>query len=884
MRGTTGEGVEQIMRRLLTTLLPLVLAVTAAADPIVIETPMLRLIIGEDATVQSLMMAGSDVELSRPGMPAAYARTDAVIGATAAAADGQRIVYSFGDSGISATISWEQINGTPVFTLEEITGEPEQLDFVALPLAEGGELICYSHALRRDDGPTVALIGATQQCLIRADSSPRLMATWVSGASTLPLRAAMIAASPDDFPQAVIAVEEMFGIPVGMKAKLSEAARGSYLMISGVAHDTIEQVVDWGQRGGFGSVLFIHGTWGHFGRRYAVPESTFPGGIEQLRAAVDLVHDAGMLAGAHMFSSKQPKSTVLNEGDADPRFYEDLHLTLAEPLSVEGDRIVTTEPPAEWPVTTGTRDIRIGGEMMTYTGIALDEPFGFTGLQRGAYGSRARAHEASAEVAHVKTDESRGIFIIDQTTDLLDEHAADIADTYNAAGFDWIYYDGAEDVHDPRWLTTSNAKMAVIERLDREPALTQAAASSPFSWHLATRTGQRDYFWISPSHKDEVDDAVERSWPRARREMMIADLGWFPLRPTAEHLRAVQVDDVEYLCARALATDSAYSILTSVDNMRRVPNLDALLHLMARYEHHKFAGTFDEALKARIREPHRDWLLIERIGEEPRLVPAREMPYVGGTGHLVRAFTAISAHEGVRTLSLAPVAGPVSVEFSLDPRKLTLTDYRGEPLEVEVLPGARVVVPLRSRAFMHADGISEGEIRMALRRARCTPIKPQMIFRDAGEPTRIEGSFATSAAAEVSFGGTLGGALVPSGLINTETGLSSWAEYEVDIPEAGRWLLWIRAMYADTNSNSFFLWNDDKPEEPIVLGNRIGQYHDWLWEGPVELDLPAGRQTLRIAGREGRALQSPVLDVIALVHEQYSYHPTDGDARAAFAR
>lgn len=875
------------MRRLCL-LLPMLICAGVSAEAAVIDTEMLRLVIMDDATVQSLTVSGSDTELARGGMPAAYARRGGeTFSATSAETDGQRITYSFADSGISAVVSWEGVAGMPIFTLEEIEGGPDQLDFVVLPLAEGGELRCQGHAVAGSDGTGVALIGGTQECLVRGDGTPRLFAGFVAGTSTLPLQAAVLAAPWRDIAEPIMAAEAYFGIPVGMKAKVSEAARGSYLMISGVAHDNIDKVIDWAQRGGMGSILMIHGTWGHFGRRYAVPEATFPGGIDQLRAAVDRIHDAELLAGAHMFSSKQPKSTVLNQGDADPRFCEDMHLTLAAPLSADADRIVTNEPPTDWPVTSGTRDIRIGGELMVYTSLALEEPFGFTGVRRGMYGTDARAHEAGAEIAHVKTDESRGIFIIDQTTDLLDEHAQDIADAYNAAGFDWIYFDGAEDVHDPRWFTTSNAQMAVIEKLNREPAIVQMAASAPFSWHLATRVGQRDYFWVSPSYKDEVDDAVERSWPRARRDLMVADLGWFPLRDGNEHVPPTQVDDVEYLCARALATDSAYSILTSVERMGRVPSLDAILHIMARYEHHKFGGTFGDEVKQQVLQPHRDWMLIERPDQPPRLEAAREIPYVSGTSHLVRAFTTLSAHEGVRTVSLAPVRGHAELEFSLDPRKLTFTDYAGRPLEVEVLPGAQVVVPVRTRVFMHCDGISAGEIRMALRRAQDRALKPAMVFADAGKPVRIEGDFTTAAEAGAeaagAAGGAIGGALLPSANFGVDAGPQHWAEYEFDLPEAGRWLLWIRAKYVDTNSNSFFLWDPDNPEEPIRLGNRIGTYHEWLWEGPVELELPAGRNVLRINGREGKALESPVLDVVALVRDAFFYQPTDGDARAAFA-
>ena len=614
----------------------LLMAATAAvADPIVIETDFVRLEIGEDARLVSLTAPGSAAELGQPGEPIAYAQVgDTTLAATSALAEGASATLVFGDSGVNARLSWSEADGPAVISLDAVTGDPERVDFLSLPMAPGALVFAGAHAMQMAEGGAVAMIPAAQECWVRAGSG-RLIAGVAREVSLGPARMALMAGSGDDIADRMAQAEELFDIPLGIRAKRSEAARGTYLMISGVSADNADRVIDRAQRGGFGSILLLHGTWGHYGRHYAVPENLWPGGAAQLREMVARAHDAGLLVGAHMFSSKVPKSNAwIDEGVVDC-FWEDTALTLAEPLSADAERLVTTEPPTDWPVTTGTRDIRIDGELMTYTELSLEAPFGFTGLARGAYGSPAAAHDAGAEVAHVLTDESRGIFIIDQTTDLLDRHTADIARTYNAADFDWIYFDGAEDVHDPRWWTTSNAQMAVIEKLDREPAIVQMAAGSPFSWHLTTRTGQRDYFWVSMSYKDEIDDAVARAWPRAQRDLAVADLGWFPLRAPSEHVRGTQIDDVEYLCARALATDSAYSILTGVDRMGEVPTLDAMLHVMGRYEHHKFAGTFGEDVKQRLREPRQDFMLIERPGAEPRIVPAREMPYVGGTRWLV---------------------------------------------------------------------------------------------------------------------------------------------------------------------------------------------------------------------------------------------------------
>lgn len=857
------------------------LATAITADSTVLESGSLRLEIDGGGSVISLKAACSDVELARPEGAIASARIgERVVRATAVVAEDGRLTLVFGEEKLRATVSWEARGDLLLLTLEEVTGEVDELNWLHLHNTPGPQILCSRHVLRYETA-TLALVSEQPECLIRGNGgkTPYLMATTHSTLRLAPARVALMGATWDALPDAIQAAEELFSIPLGIKAKRSDAARGSYLMIHGIGQDNIDRVTEWAAAGGFGSILMIHGTWGHFGHRYAVPERTFPDGVAALRSAVDKMHGAGVLAGAHMFSSKVPKGADWNRGKAERRLYQDKFLVLAEPMDETSDRIIVTEPPVGWPVITGTRDIRIGDELMAYTDLYLKTPFGFTGVKRGLYGTHPQSHEANAQVAHVKTDESRGIFILDQNTDLLDQHAQDIADTYNAAGFDWIYFDGAEDVHEPRWYTTSNAELKVIQRLRREPALVQAAAGSPFSWHLTTRVGQRDYFWHSEDPKDEVDDAIARSVPRAQREMMVADLGWFPLRPSTEHVRGTQLDDVEYLAAKAMACGMTYSILTSVTKMEGIVGLDAMLHLMKRYEHHKFAGTFGPQTRAKALAPHQDYMLVELPGKAPRLVRARELPFCAGTGHLVRAMRADPV-DGVWVVSLTPVARRATLEFSFDRQRVEFVDYRGDPWPVEWLPGARVRVPVTTRVLMRVTGGSSN-IRDELRRGRATVMKPTMVAVDAAKPDRVQGGFAAGVQVGTGAPGAISDVIVPTCAMNTDTGRQHWLEYDVRVPKAGRYYLWIRARYYDTNTNSFFLHDPQHPEEPITLGNHIGTYGYFFWDGGVPLELEAGSTALRVVGREARVNESPMLDYIMLVHEDRLYTPIDSDVGPA---
>ena len=116
--------------------------------------------------------------------------------------------------------------------------------------------------------------------------------------------------------------------------------------------------------------------------------------------------------------------------------------------------------------------------------------------------------------------------------------------------------------------------------------------------------------------------------------------------------------------------------------------------------------------------------------------------------------------------------------------------------------------------------------------------------------------------------------------MNMKTGMKHWLEDDVDVPQSGRYYLWIRTRYTDTNSNSFFLQDPEQAGAPIRLGNRIGNYNYFFWDGCVSLDLEAGRTTLRIMGREALPKQSPMLDCMVLVHDDPLYKPDDNEVAA----
>ena len=853
---------------------------SAMAAEIALETDTLRLTLSPDGQVTSLVNKQSGKEYAVAYPLASARKGKARTMARKLSIDRDVLQVTFGSFGIRAQIAVERHPRYLTFHLKAVEGDPEEITFLQLRTAAperatwGGILwfadLCIGIVEREPETRAAYRGGKTGWLSATACADPGIGSHSV----------ALYACAHAQVREVVGEIERAFGIPVGVQAKSNEPNRRSYVM-GAVRGEDVDQLIEYARRGGFGSILMTIGSWASYGQKYRVPERYWPGGLPQLKAAVDKIHAAGMLAGAHMFASKVPKRGEYTAPIPDPRIYKDHFAVLAKEIDGKTDRIVTKEPPKDWPRLPGTRDIHLDDELITYTELSLDKPYGFVGCRRGAYGTQAAAHKAGARMGRPVTDESRGIFIIDQKTDLLDEVAGNIARTYDGAGFDWMYFDGAEDVPPPRWYTTTMAQLGVIRRVKRKPVIVQNAASGPFCWHFVTRRGQRDYFWISMSSKDEVDDAITRSVPRVRQGLLAAEIGWFQWRNPTHQDPRTQIDEFEYAYTKALGADVAVSVQATALRMEAHPQRDAILHTIGKLEKLRIDNYFSEEVKQRVLTPHTDFLLLKDDAGNYRLQRAREIPFVAGTSRQVRAMIADRIGK-TTTVSIWNVLGKAHLDVALLPEKCTFTDYAGNALEVQTLPGSIVRIPVTNRLYMKTT-LSRGLLRMSFRRAKVTPILPDMIIVQAEDAKKTVGRFTTGRKLGIGFAQTIGDIVVPTdGFVMMQAEEKDYLEYSVDIPKAGTWRLWAHVRYEDTNSNSFYLAAPANEAEPKRFGNDYN-FGFWHWDGGTNLKLPKGLFTFRLYSREAKAKVSPALDMLLLVNDR-SYAPTVSDVRKVMKR
>ncbi len=197
-------------------------------------------------------------------------------------------------------------------------------------------------------------------------------------------------------------------------------------------------------------------------------------------------------------------------------------------------------------------------------------------------------------------------------SDLFTEVAQKTADLYNACGFDMLYLDALDGVGilaggENGWHYSAKFACEVARRLDR-PAVMEMSTFSHHLWTLRSRMEA----WDCPARgvKDYADLHVLRNL-RWKSAFLPTHLGWWAtfewkgVQPERSFL-----DDLEYVCAKALATDSSLSYVVGFtpDELAR-GNAQRLAAIAKRYENLRSADTVPDSIKAQLAVPGTNFTL-----------------------------------------------------------------------------------------------------------------------------------------------------------------------------------------------------------------------------------------------------------------------------------
>lgn len=414
-------------------------------------------------------------------------------------------------------------------------------------------------------------------------------------------------------------MERAFGLPSpqigGQPGKLSALVKRSYFFVTDLSEENVDAVIEYAKRGRFGYILIVENAWSRGSGSFIINEKNFPHGLEGLRRTIAKIQQAGFPVGLHMLTAGIHPRDPLVTPVPDPGLYVDMQAVLASDIDEKTDFIPTQEPPIEFPAedkgywNTGTI-LRIGNEMIQYSGRRLEPPYGFTGCKRGWNDSLPAAHKAGEPVKHLFR--AYGLFLIDTHTDLLERVADNLARVWNYCRGDGIYFDGSEWLQGDHSYYNARLQMAYYERFQKKGILAQGSSYSPYTWHLISRMASADGFRDIKLYLDKRTPNFK--WYFAN--FMPLDIGWYAINPN------IRPDDIEYVCSRALAFDSSISIETGIGNLRTVPQANEMIDMIARWEELRLSGRVPAAVKKQMQEPGCEFHLTKINGQEA-LVPVR---------------------------------------------------------------------------------------------------------------------------------------------------------------------------------------------------------------------------------------------------------------------
>jgi hypothetical protein len=562
----------------------------------------------------------------------------------------------------------------------------------------------------------------------------------------------------------------------GPFAQDAEENRGSYVFAT-VSEANVDPWVALAKKAGLAQIHLIG--WEKSLGHYEPRKDLFPHGLDGLKGVVQKIHAAGLRAGMHVLTGAVARDDPFVTPVPDPRLAKDGRFTLAKDLGPEDKAVLTVEPPGNletsWQYSGRSNVVEIGEELIRYTGLAKAPPYGLTGCVRGAFGTKAVSHASGQAVHHLFA--IYNTFQPDENSTLIDDVADCIARPFNACGFDMIYMDGAEGMPDG-WYGCAKMREALFRRL-KGRVLVEASEWGYHSWTFHSRLGAYDYpHW---GLKRFTDVHCRDAEGYRAGSLLTAQLGWWAiLGPSADH-PAELPDEIEYLCAKSLATDAPMSF-QGIDVGGRPANArqDEYLEMIGRYERLRLGRQVPPSVRERLRAPREEFHLVPAPDGAPQFVPVDYLSHkVTGLGDGSSAWT-VRNRFGPQPLRLRIEALYAAAPYD-SPDAVVLARF-DKPEEFAAAGAARgVTASWAPSAEMKRDGAATGCLTAAAGAAVARTASWAAIRKVFDPPVNLQ----KGAAMGVWIHGDGQGELLNLQLTNPTQFWPTWAEHYVDIDFTG---------------------------------------------------------------------------------------------------
>lgn len=586
--------------------------------PVVIETSTFRYVIAPDGTNREFVDKKSGVDylakstVSSCGWARKNGSDHAVRSITR---KGNSLYLEFAWRDVSAVVDIQTHDRFVVFELKSVSNDVESVTFMNVPLT-----------LKGKPNEPFAACAYSLNLITRVDQLPALQTALQASChpkyGMVGAKAAMIGAPMDgilDTLKETVSLAE--GMPLskvgGPWAREVPFNHGSYLFNFGTL--TESTVDDWIAMAKSLGVTQIdnHGGSANFFRfgDFELNREKWPEGWETYKRIVKKLHENGIGSIFHTYAFFIDKQSKYVTPVPDGRLDAFRTFTLASPVSADATEITVNESTKGMHTTTGffvhnSVVLHIGDELVTFAGVTQEPPYRFTGLTRGALGTKAAAHDRGANARHLK--ECFGLFVPNPESSLFEEIAANHARVIDECGFDGMYLDAIDGCSilrggEETWYWGDKFLIEIQKRL-KKPVGVEASAMWHHFWQYRTRwqawdypvRGQKRFIDI---HADGVNGGL----------LLPLHLGWWNFQTfNPPQVEPTYPDVIEYLGAKLIGWDAGISLTGAIDrtSLTTVPLYRRTVDILRTSEELRHAGYFSEQVKARLREPGKDYTLV----------------------------------------------------------------------------------------------------------------------------------------------------------------------------------------------------------------------------------------------------------------------------------
>ena len=574
------------------------LAATSLAGGFVFENDLATLTVGPSGRVQSLREKATGRELVTNKVSFVHLRDTSnrrkIQPKAMTGSDRDGWTFSFNEIPGEVTISIRSFGPGWIVRVEKMT--LADADYSELHLARLNP-VCDAYQgkalpMVSDDASGVIVFPCELELGCRADHS-EVSAVNDHRKDVTGLRCGVIAGPRSALIPALKKFAEVAKAPIsprgGPWALESEENRLS-TFFTDMTEDSADDWIAYAKRCNFGIV--------HFSRWYAglgtyrINKAYFPHGLEGISNVCEKVRAAGLKCGIHTLTAclGVREKTVA-------AFVDDLQVynsyTLARPFGQDDmELVVAEEPDRRHALFLGYSSrgnvLRVGRELVQYTGIRREAPYAFTGLTRAAFGTAKAAGvvPAGSTVGYVRQHYMS--FYPRPHTKLAEEIAENVARVFRAGKMDDIYHDGAEGIGGR--YDVDAVRRTLYDRLGSAPFMECSSSARPHGWWMQSRLGAWDHpRWAPKRFHDEHIRMLEKA---RKADLMPVTTGWWEPRKANKESRGHFLDEMEYFASKNAAHDFCATI-HSFDIRKGVSTyLQKQIDLFGTYEKFRLERAF----------------------------------------------------------------------------------------------------------------------------------------------------------------------------------------------------------------------------------------------------------------------------------------------------